>query len=90
MLSLPLVLDHANAFLFEKGINVVAFNSISAESKCPVGAKFKKCATPCPKTCANYNKIEPCLKPCVPACQCKSGLVLHEKQCIEPDKCPTR
>ncbi|XP_052814283.1 BMP-binding endothelial regulator protein-like [Mya arenaria] len=62
----------------------------AAERKCPVGSKFKKCATPCPKTCENYNKIEPCLKPCIKGCQCRSGLVLHNNACIPPASCPAR
>ncbi|XP_060564132.1 BMP-binding endothelial regulator protein-like [Ruditapes philippinarum] len=71
-------------------INWESVAPCAAESKCPVGSKFKKCATPCPKTCENYNKIEPCLKPCIQACQCRSGLVLHENACIAPNKCPAR
>ncbi|KAH3751568.1 BMP-binding endothelial regulator protein-like [Dreissena polymorpha] len=62
----------------------------AAESRCPIGSMFKKCATPCPKTCENFNKIEPCLKPCVRACQCRSGLVLHDNACILPSSCPAR
>ena len=61
-----------------------------AQKRCPIGARFRKCSNPCPKTCENYNKIQPCLKPCIPGCQCKSGWVIHEGRCIKPKECPAR
>lgn len=61
---------------------------ISAPVKCPEGADPVLCSNTCPRTCDNLNSVEPCPDQCDTGCLCNDGTVLHEEQCVAPERCP--
>ena len=55
--------------------------------KCPKGAIFKICSSPCKLTCKNYKRPRHCNKICQPGCDCPYGKVWHNNKCVDPEQC---
>ncbi|KAK7501525.1 hypothetical protein BaRGS_00007329 [Batillaria attramentaria] len=56
--------------------------------KCPEKADPVLCSNTCPRTCSNLNSLEPCPTLCDTGCLCNGGAVLHDEECIAPERCP--
>lgn len=56
---------------------------------CPSNSHYSECTPPCPPTCSDLFPLFCHLPPttCVEGCQCDSGYVLSDSNCVPLDKC---
>ncbi|ETE56068.1 hypothetical protein L345_18222, partial [Ophiophagus hannah] len=48
---------------------------------------YEACGNACPDTCSEPSASSFCTLNCVPKCQCTSGYVLHDSQCVPIESC---
>ncbi|XP_026558170.1 IgGFc-binding protein-like isoform X2 [Pseudonaja textilis] len=54
---------------------------------CPENSHYEACGNACPDTCSEPSASSFCTLNCVPKCQCTSGYVLHDGQCVPIESC---
>ncbi|XP_039181591.1 IgGFc-binding protein-like [Crotalus tigris] len=54
---------------------------------CPENSHYEACGNACPDTCFEPSPSSSCTLNCVPKCQCNTGYVLHDNQCVPTESC---
>ncbi|XP_033102325.1 SCO-spondin-like [Anneissia japonica] len=58
------------------------------EVQCPNNLVYSQHASPCPKTCRNYDNYQPCSGSTRSGCECPENYVLAYDTCVLPENCP--
>ena len=74
----------SNSAAVPPSVVLSVFDKSVVRCKIP-GQVYTECASACPPTCDNPQRV--CPNHCVPGCQCPRGTVLLGERCVLPKNC---